>query len=343
MSPETETLSRAEQVRRRRAEESKLRIDATKNRVIGGRKATPPAKKTDLRKPTERPMLSRAPIRSSTAQRAAFGAASNVRRYNAAYSMPIARGAAKPAMVPIEIGNRWVSGLLALASLALMVWMLTMPPFVFTSVQLVGAQRVSPLEVNAATNLVGRSILFANPQEIEASVRAAFPEFLDVKVAINIPAEVTLTVRERTPVVAWQYQDRLTWIDADGVAFTPRGAADNVAPVMAFGLPPSQVQNFDPLNLDKTSLRFIAPETVLAIQSLQPYVPAGAMLIYEPEYGLGWDDPRGWRVFFGVTGRDIPLKLQIYQTIVDTLLQRGIIPTMISVAYPDAPFYRTEP
>lgn len=343
MSPETETLSRAEQVRRRRAEESKLRVDATKSRVIGGSKTTPPAKKTGLRKPTERLVLLRAPIRNSTAQRAAFGATRNVRRYNAAYSMPIARGAAKPAMVPIEIGNRWVSGLLALVSLALMVWMLTMPPFVFTGVQLVGAQRVSPLEVNTATNLVGRSILFANPQEIEASVRAAFPEFLDVKVAINFPAEVTLTVRERTPVVAWQYQDRLTWIDADGVAFTPRGAADTVAPVMAFGMPPSQVQNADPLNLDKTSLRFIAPETVLAIQSLQPYVPAGAMLIYEPEYGLGWDDPRGWRVFFGVTGRDIPLKLQMYQTIVDTLLQRGIVPTMISVAYPHAPFYRTEP
>ncbi len=340
MSPDNETLSRAEQVRRRREEESKLRLNATKTRVSGGRKDTPPAKKTAVRKPTERPVLSRAPIRTSTAQRSAFG---GTRRYDAAYTMPIARGAAKPAMVPIEIGNRYISGGLALLCLVLVVWMLSMPPFVFTSVQLIGAQRVSPLEVNAATGLVGRSILFAKPDEMEASVRAAFPEFLDVKVSVNIPDMVTLTVRERTPVIAWQYRDSLTWIDSQGVNFTPRGSAENVVPVMAFGQPESQVQNFDPLNLDKTTPLFIAPETVLAIQSLQPYVPAGAMMIYEPQYGLGWQDPRGWQVFFGVTGRDIPLKLQVYQTIVDTLSQRGIVPALISVEYPDAPFYRMEP
>lgn len=341
MSPDNEALSRAEQVRRRREEESKMRVTTTKTRVGGGRKETSLSKKPAVRKPTERPVLTRSPMRTSTARRSSFG--DSTRRYDAAYSMPIARGAAKPAMVPMELGNRVVSGGLALLCLVLVVWMLGMPPFIFTSVQLVGAQRVSPLEVNAATGLVGRSILFARPEEIEASVRAAFPEFEDVKVSVNLPDYVTLTVRERTPLVAWQYQDRLTWIDAQGVGFVPRGSADNVVPVMAFGMPQTQVINFDPLNLDQATSLFIAPETVLAIQSLQPYVPAGAMLIFKPEYGLGWDDPRGWQVFFGVTGRDIPLKLQIYQTIVDTLLQRGITPTLISVEYPDAPFYRTEP
>ncbi len=339
---DNDTLSRAEQVRRRREDESKQRVSTTKTRVGGPRKEAPVTKKPAAPKPTERPVLTRAPIRGSTAQRSSFGGG-RARQFNAAYSMPIARGAARPAMVPIEIGNRMVSGGLALVCLVLVVWMLSMPPFVFTSVELVGAQRVSPLEVNAATGLVGRSILFARPEEIEASVRAAFPEFVDVKVFINIPDYVTLTVRERTPLVAWQYQDRLTWIDAEGVAFTPRGAADSVVPVMAFGLPESQVQDFDPLNLDKTTPVFIAPETILAIQSLQPYVPAGTMMIFEPQYGLGWTDPRGWQVFFGVTGRDIPLKLQIYQTIVDTLSQRGVTPALISVEYPDAPFYRTGP
>lgn len=338
---DTDPISRAEQVRRRREEESKLRVTTTKTRVGGGRKETPQAKKPAVRKPTERPVLTRASSRGSTAQRSSFGGG-GARQYNTAYSMPLPRGAAKPAMLPIEIGNRTLSGGLALLCLVLVVWMLSMPPFVFTSVELVGAQRVSPLEVNAATGLVGRSILFAKPDEIEASVRAAFPEFVDVRVFVSIPDYVILTVRERIPVVAWQYQDRLTWIDAEGVAFTPRGSADSVVPVMAFGLPEGQVQNFDPLNLDKSNPIFIAPETILAIQSLQPYVPSGAMMIYEPQYGLGWNDPRGWQVFFGTTGTDTPLKLQIYQTIVDALSQRGVTPALVSVEYPDAPFYRTE-
>jgi len=339
---DNDNISRAEQVRRRREDESKRRVTTTKTRVGGGRKETPVTKKPAARKAVS-PVLTRTPVRKSTAQRSSFGGGSKARHYDAAYSMPIARGSAKPAMVPIEIGNRMVSGGLALLSLVLVVWMLSMPPFVFSGAELVGAQRVSALEVNASTGLMGRSILFAKPEEIATNVRAAFPEFSDVKVSVNIPNLVTLIVQERTPSVAWQYMDRLIWIDAEGIAFTARGSAENVVPVMAFGTPTDQIENYDPMNLDKTTRLFIAPETVLAIQSLQSYVPAGTIMIFEPQYGLGWNDPRGWQVFFGETGRDIPLKLQVYQAIVDDLSQRGIQPTLVSVEYPDAPYYRVGP
>jgi hypothetical protein len=55
---------------------------------------------------------------------------------------------------------------------------------------------------------------------------------------------------------------------------------------------------------------------------------------------MGWQDPRGWSVYFGQNTQDIPMKLAAYQTIEDTFTQQGIQPTLISVEYLDAPFYK---
>jgi len=70
------------------------------------------------------------------------------------------------------------------------------------------------------------------------------------------------------------------------------------------------------------------------------YMPEGTTLIYEPDYGLGWDDSRGWKVYFGKTTGDMSMKITMYQALVDNLTQRGVAPSMVSVEYPNAPFYR---
>jgi hypothetical protein len=64
-------------------------------------------------------------------------------------------------------------------------------------------------------------------------------------------------------------------------------------------------------------------------------------MVFDRSFGLGWKDSRGWDSFFGATAQDMPLKVRVYQSLVDSLTRRGIIPSFISVMYPDAPFYRT--
>jgi hypothetical protein len=320
-----EKQNRAEEVRRRRDQSSRERVVVTKQRV-----AQKPAMPTTSRARASAPARRKStrPVR---------------RRYDVAMGLlPVARGGVRaPAFSLAGLGTRLTSGLIALAALGLMVLMLMVPPFVFSGATLVGAQRVGVLEVNSALGLTGQSIVYAVPGQLEAKLHAAFPEFSTIKVSVGFPGSITVTVLERTPRVAWQYNSVMMWIDSDGVAFPARGTADNVVPVMAMGVPPSQ-SGIDLMNPSLTARVFIAPETVLAIQSLQSYVPAGTMLIYDPEYGIGWTDPHGWKVYFGTKGSDIPLKLQVYQSIVSNLSQRGITPTLISVGYPDAPFYRVE-
>ncbi len=63
-------------------------------------------------------------------------------------------------------------------------------------------------------------------------------------------------------------------------------------------------------------------------------------MIYDPQYGLGWQDPRGWSVYFGQNTQNIAMKLEVYQSLVENIISQGIQPTLISMAYPDAPFYK---
>jgi cell division protein FtsQ len=79
-----------------------------------------------------------------------------------------------------------------------------------------------------------------------------------------------------------------------------------------------------------------------ALMTISPRVPEGSTLVYDPRYGLGWADPRGWQAYFGHTDGDVNAKVQVYQSMVDYLIEQGITPRLISVEYPDAPFYRIE-
>jgi hypothetical protein len=85
---------------------------------------------------------------------------------------------------------------------------------------------------------------------------------------------------------------------------------------------------------------YMSREMVDAILLLAPNVPQGAVMMYDPQNGLGWTDSRGWQAFFGTDPSDMALKFRVYQSLVDSLTARGIYPTIISVEYPDAPFYR---
>jgi len=122
------------------------------------------------------------------------------------------------------------------------------------------------------------------------------------------------------------------------IAVPPRGQVDGLVTVTAAGSPPT------PGNLDLTQTigarPFLTPELSAAIAALAPQVPEGAALVYDPRYGLGWSDPRGWQAYFGKNNSDIAVKLAVYQSMVDHLAERGIQPTLVSVEYPNSPFYR---
>jgi hypothetical protein len=110
--------------------------------------------------------------------------------------------------------------------------------------------------------------------------------------------------------------------------------------VVALSVPPSGASvSADPLSPPP----FVDPNLIGMVMAFAPSVPAGMPMIYDAKSGLGWEDPRGWKVFFGSAPRDVALKVRVYQALVDTLTARGITPAIINVAYPSAPYYRMVP
>jgi hypothetical protein len=82
------------------------------------------------------------------------------------------------------------------------------------------------------------------------------------------------------------------------------------------------------------------PQFVASVLKLRGYIPTGTALLYDPENGLGWTDAQGWQVYLGTDISQIDVKLAEYQQIVTALLERNLQPSLISVEYIHAPYYR---
>jgi hypothetical protein len=242
-----------------------------------------------------------------------------------------------PSLSIPRLGTRWVSAALTLLLGFLLFVMWTASTFTVKAASVRGNQRLGEADVTAMLGMVGQPIFKAVPARIEANLRTAFPDLASVKVRVGLPNHVKVDVVERMPTLAWYQGEAVTWIDASGVAFLPRGEVQGLIQVAANGTPPKVQEDPAKPLYDQV---FIAPEMVQAMATLYPYVPGGAPMIYDPQYGMGWQDPRGWSVYFGQNTQDIPMKLAAYQTIEDTFTQQGIQPTLISVEYLDAPFYK---
>lgn len=271
-----------------------------------------------------------------------------------------------PAFPRLQIGWRIISGAIFLLSLIVVISFSSLNAFRVAAIDLHGALRLDSASVYSQLDLAGKSIIEVKPREIAADIESSFPGLNSVRVSTSLPANVTVRVTERQPIILWQQNDASFWMDAEGVMFPIRGEAEVALTVMANGAPPlaptakqaleetettveeSSSELFEEAELLAGSLsgKINYPRTttefVLGILTLGQYVPEGSYLQYDPQFGLGWQDPKGWTVYFGKDIANIDIKLAEYQRILAALNTKGITPTLISVEFLQAPFYRVE-
>ena len=310
--------SRAEQVRRRRSERFVRELDQTTKRAL---KPTV--------KVTSRTQVTPIVIAPKEKER---------RRFNIALGLPeIHLSKPKFSMPRIRANWRLASFIIAVLLGAALTLAFTLPYFYVPSALVSGNSRITSEEINGVLGIAGQSVFTVQPQELERRLRLNYPELTSAHVEVVLPNYVDITVVERQPVILWQQNGGFTWIDTTGVAFRPRGSADGMIVVTALDALPSgtSVSN-DPYSPPP----FISQELVDAIRALSPLVPANTTMTFTAAGGLGWVDPRGWQVAFGTSAQDMPLKMRVYQSLVDSLTQRGKTPVFISVVHPDGPFYR---
>jgi hypothetical protein len=65
-------------------------------------------------------------------------------------------------------------------------------------------------------------------------------------------------------------------------------------------------------------------------------------MIFDADHGLGWNDSRGWVVYFGFNDDDAVQKMNVYLSLVEYLQGKRISPAVINVENLDSPYFRME-
>jgi cell division protein FtsQ len=237
------------------------------------------------------------------------------------------------------------------------------PDYQVGIVEIKGLERISQDEVSNSFEILQHPIITIQPEEIIQKIDNAFPEIKEIKIAVSIPNKVTVSLAERKPVIAWKVNETTLWVDSDGIVFPARGHAGELLTVESFSLPvfsfPKEKGETEILMnkfLPKHSFwklppysmiwfeyhRIIDPGLLTAILRLNTQIPSEKVLLYDSHRGLGWNDPRGWKIFFGFNLEQINEKWLTLEKIINELTNQGIKPTLVSVEYLHAPYFRTD-
>lgn len=259
-----------------------------------------------------------------------------------------------PAVPVIRLSWQWFSAMIVVGCLAGLFYLWSAPAYQVSSIPVEGLQRISAREVNLVLGLNQTPIFILNPVVMAEELAAAYPEFYDVAVEIKLPNHVAVQVDERQPVLAWKYSSGLVWVDQKGVSFPIRGElpsvggddADTLPVVEAQGMvaaPEAQTEEAAAMAQNPFVARqLLSPELVNAVLEIAQLSPPHTTILFDPAHGLGWKDPRGWHVYFGMDNQNMSSKLLVYDEIVRQLLDQGITPRLISLEHEHAPYYRLE-
>lgn len=321
----------------------------TRSELVRKRRAGPvtPGPEPKLKKSyrpehlTSRPVQKKSTKSRSASQNRGYSYATNRRHLDIAFSTSRAR-VQTPGITLPTLGPRTASGFLVLVLGFALISMWNSTVFQVTGVKLTGNVRLTAEQVNTVFSAIGKPVFSVVPSRIKQDLLVNFPDIETLSISLSLPNQVIVHVNERIPTILWQETDGSSWwVDANGVRFPATESLPNLVTIQAVGDPPSSIIA-DPGSAPASNNVFLDPMLIKTVTSMLAIAPQGTSLTYDPAYGLGWSDPRGWLVYFGETVDDITEKLAIYQAIIDKLTQEGIHPTLISVEYLDAPFYRTE-
>jgi hypothetical protein len=278
------------------------------------------------------------------------------RRYDVALGVPGAE-MRLPSLPQVRVGWRLVSAVMVILLGVLIYHLWTSPVYRVQAAEVGGLNRVTSSEVNAALNIEDQPIFTLDANQMQQKLSGAFPEFAAVSVQVALPATVAVTVTERIPVLIWHQGSKSELVDAEGVAFPSRSAAAdaNLPVVEAKSAPPSpipqapqptgiELADIQPLDAQPVSQGpdyFMTPDLVKAVLVLSKQAPKNTALVYDAQHGLGWQDARGWEVYFG-DAQEITMKLHVYKAIINQLLADDTPPALVSVEYVHAPYYRLE-
>ncbi|TFG89863.1 MAG: FtsQ-type POTRA domain-containing protein [Candidatus Atribacteria bacterium] len=260
-----------------------------------------------------------------------------------------------------KIGWRLVSFLIIGACSFALLTAWRSPQYRVTTIQIKGLNRLSEDEVQNSLDLYEKHIFALEKSSVIEPIIRNFPELRDVRVDFSLPGNVYISVKEREPMITWQSKGNSVWIDSESYLIPARGEAEPMLTIQANSLPgykiliDEETENMENVLRDKPQIKesidqntfFAYPKQIdgtllTAILQLNAWMPEESVLLYQQKRGIGWKDIRGWDVFIGSKLENINDKMLMYETIVRKLEEQGIHPSIVSVEFLHAPYYRLD-
>ncbi len=230
---------------------------------------------------------------------------------------------------PSGFSWRLVSFALVLLLSLVLVFFYVSESFYVRSISVAQPKYLTKEEIFAFADIANLHIFWVSPQQVRANLLRS-PSIADARVWLSWPPHmVNIVVEEREPSLVWEQGGTAVWLDVQGRMMAQRQDRPDLLRVIA----DATVQD-SPLG----EAARVDPQVVIGALQLRDLLPSVTMLRYESVRGLGFVDTNGWTVWLG-TGANMREKVQIYQTIAQSIAARGIQAGEINVSNPDAPYY----
>ncbi len=226
------------------------------------------------------------------------------------------------------LSARMLSAVILFSLLVVLFLFFQSDAFYVHRIEVGGLNHLDAAEVFTLSGVANLHIFWVDAEEVRRAVLRS-PSVADAEVRVGWPPHlVQIEVQERAPALVWEQAGVRTWIDVRGRVMPQRSDLQGLLRVVVEGrdgpLGPNDV---------------IPQDVVDGALQLRALFPNIEVLLYSPMEGLGYQDGRGWRVWFG-SGTNMAAKLTVYNALVEDLLARGIQPEYIDVGDVDAPYYK---
>lgn len=218
---------------------------------------------------------------------------------------------------------RWFSGIVSIVLILVLALTFSADTFYVHSIAVGGLRYMTAAEIYGLTNVVGLHAFWIDPGQVRSDILQS-PTIADAQVIVGwSPNLLTILITEREPALVWEQAGQASWVDVGGRVMRQREDRPELLRIVA----EPEITELEP---------HLTVDIVTGALQLQTLLPAGTTLRYHPDKGLGYNDQRGWLVWFGV-GAGMPEKLRILDAVLQDLNTRGITRAEINLVNPDAP------
>ena len=199
--------------------------------------------------------------------------------------------------------------------------------------RIMGASHLETETIYQAAGVHEQNIFWIQPQKATRRI-LQLEGIKAVRVHCSLPAQVTIEVEEREPVVMWrvQSQERDWWLDEEGIVLPYHGNVHS--PNTIFVLDSSERHL-------KVGDRIEPEGIVRSVQQLAAALPEIKVFLYQEDRGLSFTqrvDGGGWPVYVG-NSEDLPHKIQVVQALTDYLMTHNVHPRYVDVRWANHPVY----